>query len=94
MIDKENEMGYNSNMTKQLTVLKHTYTNKNLGRCYNRENHTILIEGTHPKEVIESYGENYVQTHQRGQMNSFDGFKVRDDGNTEVYISHTIDSGD
>jgi len=81
-------------MTQQLKVLEHTYTNKNLGRCYNRENHTILIEGTHPDEVINAFGENYVQTHQRGQMNNYNGFKVLDDGNTEVYISHTIDSGD
>jgi hypothetical protein len=82
------------NMTQQLNIVKHTYTVTNLGRCYNRENHKILIEGNHPKEVVDAFGEEYIQTHQRGQMNFYDGFKVLDDGNTEVYITHTIDSGD
>ena len=81
-------------MTKQLNILSRTYTVTNLGRCYNRENYTILIEGNHPKEVVDAFGEEYIQTHQYGQMNSYKGFKVLDDGNTEVYVTHTIDSGD
>ena len=81
-------------MTQQLNILKRTYTTKILGHCYREENYTILVEGTHTKEVVDDFGNEYVRTHQYGQGNSYNGFKVRDDGNTEVYVSHTIDSSD
>lgn len=81
-------------MTQQLNILKRTYTTTRLGHCYVIERYTILLEGTHPKEVVDEFGKEYVRTHQYGQGNSYDGFKVREDGNTEVYVSHTIDSGD
>jgi len=81
---------YNS----KLNILSETFTRKNLGRCYNREDYTVVVEGTHSDEIINEFGAEYINRYQRGQGNSYNGFTVNSDGNTELMFTHLIDSSD
>ena len=78
----------------KLNILSETYTRKNLGRCYNEETYTVIVEGVHPVDTINEFGNEYIEKHQRGQGNSYEGFTVDDNNNTVLRFVHLIDSSD
>lgn len=80
--------------TMTLNILNKSYTSKNLGRCYNREDHKILVEGIHDEDAIAAFAKDFLDKHPIGQMYYYDGFNITEDGNTEVLVHYLIDSSD
>jgi len=80
--------------TMTFNILNQTYTRKNIGHCYNREDRKILVEGIHGEDAITDFANDYLRKHPIGQMYYYDGFNHTADGNTEVFVHYLIDSSD
>lgn len=80
--------------TMTLNILNQTYTRKNIGHCYNREDYTVLVEGIHAEDAVEDFAKDYLAKYPRGQMCYYDGFNHTADGNTEIFVHYLIDSSD